>query len=89
MVELRQISRRFEIARAIGASNSEGLFEPEDGSSPNTTGFPQLSTQLYFLALESHLSAQRAARSTARAPRRSGTPIAGFPRLQLSLRERP
>jgi len=52
-----QISRRFEIARAIGASNS-GLFEPEDGSSPNTTGFPQLSTQLYFLALEPHLSAQ-------------------------------
>jgi uncharacterized protein (DUF1800 family) len=52
-----QISRRFEIARAIGASNS-GLFEPEDGSSPGTIGFPQLSTRLYFAALEPHLSAQ-------------------------------
>lgn len=52
-----QISRRFEIARAIGASNS-GLFEPEDGSSPGTTGFPQLSTRLYFAALEPHLSAR-------------------------------
>lgn len=52
-----QISRRFEIARAIGAGNS-GLFEPEDGSAPGATGFPQLSTRLYFATFEPHLSAQ-------------------------------
>ncbi len=36
-----QISRRFEIARAIG-SGSGGLFEPEDGSPPTTAGFRSL-----------------------------------------------
>jgi uncharacterized protein (DUF1800 family) len=51
-----QISRRFEIARAIGSGNS-GLFEPEDGSPPTTTGFPQLSSRLYFAAVEPFLSA--------------------------------
>jgi len=51
-----QISRRFEIARAIGSGNA-GLFEPEDGSPANTTGFPQLSTRLYFAAVEPFLSA--------------------------------
>jgi len=51
-----QISRRFEIARAISGGNS-GLFEPEDGSAPTTTGFPQLSTRLYFSAIEPFLSA--------------------------------
>jgi hypothetical protein len=51
-----QISRRFEIARAIGSGNG-GLFEPEDGSPPATTGFPQLSGRLYFTAVEPFLSA--------------------------------
>jgi len=51
-----QISRRFEIARAIGSGNA-GLFEPEDGGPANTTGFPQLSTRLYFTAVEPFLSA--------------------------------
>ncbi len=51
-----QISRRFEIARAIGAGSS-GLFEPEDGSAATTSGFPQLSTRLYFSAVEPFLSA--------------------------------
>ena len=51
-----QISRRFEIARAIGSGNG-GLFEPEDGSPPTTTGFPQLSGRLYFTAVEPFLSA--------------------------------
>ena len=50
-----QMSRRFEIARAIGAGNG-GLFEPEDGSAAATTGFPQLSTRLYFSAIEPFLS---------------------------------
>jgi uncharacterized protein (DUF1800 family) len=50
-----QISRRFEIARAIGSGNG-GLFEPEDGSAPTTAGFPQLSGRLYFTAVEPFLS---------------------------------
>jgi uncharacterized protein (DUF1800 family) len=50
-----QISRRFEIARAIG-SGSGGLFEPEDGSPSSSTGFPQLSSRLYFAAVEPFLS---------------------------------
>jgi uncharacterized protein (DUF1800 family) len=51
-----QISRRFEIARAIG-SGSGGLFDPEDGTPAKTTGFPQLSNRLYFSAVEPFLSA--------------------------------
>jgi len=51
-----QISRRFEIARAIGNGNG-GLFDPEDGTAATTTGFPQLSNRLYFTALEPFLSA--------------------------------
>lgn len=51
-----QMSRRFEIARAAGAGNG-GLFEPEDGSAATVTGFPQLSTRLYFSAVEPFLSA--------------------------------
>jgi uncharacterized protein (DUF1800 family) len=50
-----QISRRFEIARAISSGNG-GLFEPEDGSPPTTAGFPQLSGRLYFTAVEPFLS---------------------------------
>jgi uncharacterized protein (DUF1800 family) len=50
-----QISRRFEIARAIGSGNN-GLFDPEDGTPAKTTGFPQLSTRLYFAAVEPILS---------------------------------
>jgi uncharacterized protein (DUF1800 family) len=50
-----QMSRRFEIARAIGAGNA-GLFDPEDGSAATTTGFPQLSNRLYFEAVEPFLA---------------------------------
>ncbi len=50
-----QMSRRFEIARAIGAGNA-GLFDPEDGSVATTTGFPQLSNRLYFEAVEPFLA---------------------------------
>jgi len=51
-----QISRRFEIARAIGSGNG-GLFDPEDGTAATTTGFPQLSNRLYFNAVDPLLSA--------------------------------
>jgi hypothetical protein len=51
-----QISRRFEIARAIGAGNA-GLFDPEDGTAATVAGFPQLSNRLYFEALEPFLAA--------------------------------
>jgi uncharacterized protein (DUF1800 family) len=46
-----QMSRRFEIARAIGAGNA-GLFDSEDGSAAHSSGFPQLSNRLYFETVE-------------------------------------
>jgi uncharacterized protein (DUF1800 family) len=49
-----QMSKRFEIARAIGAGNG-GLFDSEDGGPSATTGFPQLSNRLYFDAVEPFL----------------------------------
>src|ERR1700722_5155643 len=51
-----QMSRRFEIARAIG-SGSAGLFEPEDGAAKTSTGFPRLSSRIYYEELEPRLSA--------------------------------
>jgi uncharacterized protein (DUF1800 family) len=51
-----QMSRRFEIARSIGAGNA-ALFDPEDGSVTGTVGFPQLSNRLYFEAVEPFLAA--------------------------------
>jgi uncharacterized protein (DUF1800 family) len=51
-----QLSRRFEIARAIGLGNA-GLFDPEDGSPATTSGFPQLENRVYFEAIEPFLSA--------------------------------
>jgi uncharacterized protein (DUF1800 family) len=50
-----QMSRRFEIARIIGAGNA-ALFDPEDGSAASATGFPQLSNRLYFEAVEPFLA---------------------------------
>ena len=50
-----QMSRRFEIARAIGSGNA-GLFDPEDGKAAVATGFPQLSNRLYFEAVEPFLA---------------------------------
>ncbi|HLZ98061.1 MAG TPA: DUF1800 domain-containing protein [Steroidobacteraceae bacterium] len=52
-----QMSRRFEIARAIG-SGSAGLFEPEDGGGKTSTGFPRLSSPTYYEELEPRLSAK-------------------------------
>jgi uncharacterized protein (DUF1800 family) len=50
-----QMSRRFEIARAIGSGNA-GLFDPEDGKAATASGFPQLSNRLYFEAVEPFLA---------------------------------
>jgi uncharacterized protein (DUF1800 family) len=51
-----QMSRRFEIARAIGSGNA-GLFDAEDAGATASSGFPQLSGRLYYEALEPFLSA--------------------------------
>ena len=50
------MSRRFEIARAIGAG-SAGLFDAEDSGAATSGGFPQLSNRLYFEAVEPFLVA--------------------------------
>jgi uncharacterized protein (DUF1800 family) len=52
-----QMSRRFEIARAIGSGNA-GLFDSEDGGPGAAAGFPQLSNRLYFEAVEPFLAAR-------------------------------
>jgi uncharacterized protein (DUF1800 family) len=51
-----QMSRRFEIARAIGSGNA-GLFQPDDGSAPQRTGFPQIATRMYYESIEPQLAA--------------------------------
>jgi uncharacterized protein (DUF1800 family) len=51
-----QMSRRFEIARAIGAG-SAGLFDGEDGSPALSTGFPMLSNRLFYDTVDTALSA--------------------------------
>jgi uncharacterized protein (DUF1800 family) len=50
-----QMSRRFEIARAIGAGNA-GLFDSAEGVPGAAAGFPQLSNRLYFEAMEPFLA---------------------------------
>jgi len=51
-----QLVRRFEIARAIGSGNA-GLFNREDNNTPGpTTGFPMLSSRLFFQAIEPMLA---------------------------------
>ena len=63
-----QMSRRFEIARAIGSGNVH-LFDHEDGSAATATGFPQLSNRLYYEAIEPFLSANtRTALNQANSP---------------------
>ena len=51
-----QMSRRFDIARAIGSGNA-GLFEPEDGKPGAAAGFPRLASALYYGQIEPTLSA--------------------------------
>jgi uncharacterized protein (DUF1800 family) len=55
-----QMSRRFEIARAIGSGNA-GLFDADTGAASGAaavaiTGFPQLASRLYYADLEITLS---------------------------------
>ncbi len=52
-----QIVRRFEIARAIGSGNA-GLFNTEDNKPGSSTGFPMLTSRLFFDAIEPALSAR-------------------------------
>jgi uncharacterized protein (DUF1800 family) len=51
-----QMSRRFEIARAIG-SGSAGLFDNEDAGTKAVGGFPLLTTPVYYSVVEPSLSA--------------------------------
>ena len=46
-----QLVRRFEIARAIGSGNA-GLFNNDDNTPGPSTGFPMLTSRLFFDAIE-------------------------------------
>jgi uncharacterized protein (DUF1800 family) len=74
-----QMSRRFEIARAIGSGNA-GLFDPEEGGSQSASGFPQLSNRLYFEAVEPFLLGNtRAALNHANSPQEWNTFLLSSP----------
>jgi uncharacterized protein (DUF1800 family) len=51
-----QMVRRFEIARAVGSGNA-GLFNTDDNAPGPATGFPMLSSRLFFDAIEPALGA--------------------------------
>jgi hypothetical protein len=75
------MSRRFEIARAIGIGNVH-LFDPEDGGTATTTGFPQLSNRLYYEAIEPFLSANtRTALGQASSPQEWNTFLLASPEM--------
>jgi len=76
-----QISRRFEIARAIGTGNVH-LFDPEGGGTATTIGFPQLSNRLYYEAIEPFLGAEtRAALNQANSPQEWNTFLLASPEM--------
>ena len=76
-----QMSRRFEIARAIGSGNVR-LFDPEDGKPAAGGGFPQLSNRLYYEAVEPFLTAgTRAALDQARSPQEWNTFLLASPEM--------
>ena len=52
-----QLVKRFEIARAIGGGNA-GLFNNDDNTPGPATGFPLLTTKLFFDAIEPALGAR-------------------------------
>ena len=52
-----QMVRRFEIARAIGGGNG-GLFNNDDNTPGPTTGFPMLSSRLFYDAIEPSLGSR-------------------------------
>jgi uncharacterized protein (DUF1800 family) len=76
-----QMSRRFEIARAIGTGNVH-LFDVEEAGAAKTSGFPQLSNRLYFEAVEPFLSARtRAALAQANSPQEWNTFLLASPEM--------
>jgi uncharacterized protein (DUF1800 family) len=76
-----QMSRRFEIARAIGTGNVH-LFDPEDGGAATATGFPQLSNRLFYEAIEPFLAAKtRAALAQASSPQEWNTFLLAAPEM--------
>ena len=52
-----QMVRRFEIARAIGSGNA-GLFNNDDNTPRPATGFPMLTSKLFYEAIEPALGAR-------------------------------
>jgi len=76
-----QMSRRFEIARAIGSGNVH-LFDPDDGKAVATVGFPQLSNRLYYEAVEPFLTAStHTALSEASSPQEWNTFLLASPEM--------
>ena len=76
-----QMSRRFEIARAIGTGNAH-LFDPENGNIASVSGFPQLSNRLYFEAVEPFLSPKtRTALNQANSPQEWNTFLLASPEM--------
>jgi hypothetical protein len=76
-----QMSRRFEIARAIGTGNAH-LFDAEDDAALAGIGFPQLSNRLYFEAIEPSLAAHtRAALAQAASPQEWNTFMLASPEM--------
>jgi uncharacterized protein (DUF1800 family) len=76
-----QMSRRFEIARAIGNGNVH-LFDLEDGGAVNSSGFSQLSNRLYYEAIEPFLTANtRSALDKASSPQEWNTFLLASPEL--------
>jgi uncharacterized protein (DUF1800 family) len=76
-----QMSRRFEIARAIGTGNAH-LFEADSGAAAGGTGFPQLSNRVYYQAIEPYLATHtRAALQQASSPQEWNTFLLASPDL--------
>ena len=76
-----QMSRRFEIARAIGSGNVH-LFDAEDSGAATTNRFPQLSNRLYYEAIEPFLAANtRAALERAGSPQEWNTFLLASPEM--------
>ncbi len=76
-----QMSRRFEIARAIGTGNVH-LFDSEDGGPPSAAGFPQLSNRAFYEAIEPFLAPNtRTALGKATSPQEWNTFLLASPEM--------
>jgi uncharacterized protein (DUF1800 family) len=74
-----QMSRRFEIARAIGTGNVH-LFDADSGGPSAASGFPQLSNRVYYEAIEPFLATNtRAALQQASSPQEWNTFLLASP----------